>query len=214
MLPPNHGFLYRSCKLFLLAIITLLLTGCFVAATTPIGSGGSKVSFAGVTFPGQRVVYILQASGAAIDDWESACKLVEDSIAHLSPAQRFEVIWNKPGGQPVGLFGRLQYATRESVDKVSVSLSGVTPRGQVNLYPSLRQALTLRPDVVVLYASGGDVEGDLVERVCRLRSFGIPIYVLSYCTDMGENDWLKTLGKLTGGGRIYGGIPGIPVIQY
>lgn len=126
------------------------------------------VSFAGVTAQAaKRVVYVVDASGSMVSSYAFVRARLAQSISHLSPTQRFQVILvrGKPEGEPEVLM--LPNAEESSHDPLVRALPSVRENavawlrnfvvgGRSDPIAGLEKALTLdpRPDVVFFLARG------------------------------------------------------------
>lgn len=126
------------------------------------------VSFAGVTAQAaKRIVYVVDASGSMVSSYAFVRARLAQSISHLSPTQRFQVILvrGRPSGEPEVLM--LPDSERSSRDPLLRALPSVRERaiawlrsivvsGRSDPIVGLEKALTLDPppDVVFFLARG------------------------------------------------------------
>ncbi|GAB4384939.1 MAG: hypothetical protein Kow0022_09110 [Phycisphaerales bacterium] len=126
------------------------------------------VSFAGVTAQAaKRIVYVVDASGSMVSSYAFVRARLAQSISHLSPTQRFQVILvrGRPSGEPEVL--TLPDSDRSSRDPLLRALPSVRERaiawlrsivvsGRSDPIIGLEKALTLDPppDVVFFLARG------------------------------------------------------------
>lgn len=109
----------------------------------PPGGGGPR-----------SVVYVIDASGSMIDQFDSILKELRKAIQDLGPADRFTVLFFQDEQvvslKPVGL----RPATRSNVDSAcqwaGVGSANVVPSGSSNPMPAIRRALAMRPSEVWL----------------------------------------------------------------
>ncbi|MBL9119295.1 MAG: hypothetical protein JNL80_05190 [Phycisphaerae bacterium] len=126
----------------------------------------------------QSIVYVVDASGSLISTLPVVKRELERSLRHLSPEQRFAVIFFQrnqaleateavvrgvsPGGNdndrsaPAGL----QTAKPEIIGRVLTWASSLRPSGRSSPLAALERGLALRPDVIFLLSTDITGSGD------------------------------------------------------
>ena len=127
--------------------------------------GASGVSFAGLrTKRAQRVVYVVDGSGAMVTSLPFVLEELVRSVDRLGGGQRFAVVLfrNRPpvkGDDPGGRYdvfaagdGSMLEANEQSKRALRLWASRLEPRGMSNPSDGLRRALSFEPDAVFLLA--------------------------------------------------------------
>ncbi len=114
------------------------------------------VEFAGVqTRAAQRIVYVVDGSGATANSFAYLQSHLLRSIDRLSPAQHFQVVLFRSFDQhtitlaPMNSHALVR-ATTENKQRVANWLAGINARGRSNPIDGLHAALKLKPDLVLL----------------------------------------------------------------
>lgn len=122
----------------------------------PDNAGAPRVRFAEIdAAPARTVVFVVDASGAVASAFTFVREELLRSIDQLSPTQRFQVIVfpgpenTEPVIAPVNR-GRQALATPAAKREVADWMATFRPRGQSKPLAGLRDALALRPDIVML----------------------------------------------------------------
>lgn len=126
------------------------------AILRPDNAGAPRVRFAEIdAAPARTVVFVVDASGAVASAFTFVREELLRSIDQLSPTQRFQVIVfpgpenTEPVIAPINR-GRLALATPGAKREVARWMAGFRPRGQSKPLAGLRDALAMRPDIVML----------------------------------------------------------------
>lgn len=128
------------------------------AILSPANAGSPSVRFAEIdAAPARTVVFVVDASGAVASAFTFVREELLRSIDQLSPTQRFQVVVfpgpenTDPVKAPIGRrAGELALATPAAKRAVAEWLGTFRPRGQSNPLAGLRDALALKPDIVML----------------------------------------------------------------
>ena len=142
------------------------------AAPTPLGN----VEFAGLgAGAARKIVFVVDASGSMIGVFPFVRAELARSLAKLSPAQSYSVIFfQRDDALLAPPRGRLAPATNEEVTRTLQWIKGtddqapnVVPSGRSNPMQALKRALALKPEVIFLLSSNvtgsGRYEVDLAE---------------------------------------------------
>jgi len=127
------------------------------AILSPANASSPTVRFAEIdAAPARTVVFVVDASGAVASAFTFVREELLRSIDQLSPTQRFQVIVfpgpenSPPVAAPIGRNGSLALATPAAKGKVAEWMATFRPRGQSKPLAGLKDALALRPDIVML----------------------------------------------------------------
>lgn len=126
------------------------------AILAPANATSPSVRFAEIdAAPARTVVFVVDASGAVASSFTFVREELLRAIDQLSPTQRFQVIVfpgpenSPPVTAPINR-GRLALATPAAKREVAQWMSTFRPRGQSKPLAGLRDALALKPDIVML----------------------------------------------------------------
>lgn len=129
-------------------------------APAPVVAAPTPVSFAGVQAPrAQRVVYVVDASGAMTSSLKFVKEELARSIARLDASQSFQVVVFRelPGTKdgdgfemPPSSGNRMMAVTNESRVSSTAWLAGIQPGGRSDPLTGLTAALKLNPDLIFL----------------------------------------------------------------
>ncbi len=127
------------------------------AILSPANASSPTVRFAEIdAAPARTVVFVVDASGAVASAFTFVREELLRAIDQLSPTQRFQVIVfpgpenTAPVAAPIGRNGSLALATPAAKRAVAEWMSSFRPRGQSKPLEGLRDALALKPDIVML----------------------------------------------------------------
>lgn len=127
------------------------------AILSPANASSPTVRFAEIdAAPARTVVFVVDASGAVASAFTFVREELLRAIDQLSPTQRFQVIIfpgpenTAPVIAPIGRNGSLALATPAAKRAVATWMSSFRPRGQSKPLEGLRDALALKPDIVML----------------------------------------------------------------
>jgi hypothetical protein len=130
---------------------------------TAVGTGGPfSAGFFGSGGNARKIAYIVDASGSLIDTFPFVIIELQRSIGELSEEQAFTIIFYQ--GNKVIEFpppNQLKKADTQNKQRVLQWLSEhpVTPVGQANPVPALKQALRAKPQLVFLLSDNITGEG-------------------------------------------------------
>jgi hypothetical protein len=135
------------------SILTEVAAAPAVAATpAPAAAMSRAVAFSGTDITkAQRIVYVVNASGAMASSLSFVLSEVQRSVAHLDPSQQFQVIISK--SNEVLIFDNersLQRPDRSTRERLEEWMAGISPGGRADPLPSLAAAISLHPDLVFL----------------------------------------------------------------
>lgn len=127
------------------------------AILSPANASSPTVRFAEIdAAPARTVVFVVDASGAVASAFTFVREELLRAIDQLSPTQRFQVIVfpgpenSPPVAAPIGRNGSLALATPAAKREVARWMATFRPRGQSKPLAGLKDALALRPDIVML----------------------------------------------------------------
>lgn len=126
------------------------------AADGEAGDGrGRKTSFFGASARGQRIVYVLDASGSMLDFGaiDVAKQELKASLERLAPDQQFQILFYNNTPRPmIQLTARddLPRATDTNKARARQFIDSLQPQLGTNHFPALELALSYTPDVLFL----------------------------------------------------------------
>ncbi len=116
---------------------------------------GRKTSFFGASARGQRIVYVLDASGSMLDFGaiDVAKQELKASLERLAPDQQFQILFYNNTPRPmIQLTARddLPRATDTNKARARQFIDSLQPQLGTNHFPALELALSYTPDVLFL----------------------------------------------------------------
>ncbi|QQS07994.1 MAG: hypothetical protein IPK69_08220 [Phycisphaerales bacterium] len=112
-----------------------------------------SVSYAdGDATPASKVVYVLDASGSMANSLAFAVDELKKSVRQLGEDQSFQVVVSHGPDQPVAVFPThgLVAPTRDTMASLASWLNRVQLVGRSDPLPGLREALRVKPDLVLI----------------------------------------------------------------
>jgi hypothetical protein len=158
-------------------------TGWDDAGTGGQGAGGVRpVEFFGVQTEGERVVYVVDASGSMRGErFQRARDQLLYSIENLGELQEFAVFFfnDHRHTEKFPTDGELAYATAENKELLREWVKDVGPQGRTHPTVTMRRALRLRPEVV-FFLSDGEIPENTV-RVAGLDNNDGQAAIHTFC---------------------------------
>jgi hypothetical protein len=158
-----------------------------------------KTTFFGLRARGQFFVYVVDCSGSMLDDDRLTRATIElrKSVMALKEPQKFEVIFYNNESIPMPGGPRPRTADLQAKSQLLSWLRLIEPDGGTEPRPSVKQAVSLKPDAVFLLSDGEFPEGT-VDEIAKLNTRKIPIH----CVDLAgglAGDHLKRIAETSGG---------------
>ncbi|MEM9252458.1 MAG: FHA domain-containing protein [Planctomycetota bacterium] len=129
-------------------------TGSLPDAASVVGDPDEVVPHADPAGPGERVVYLVDASGSMIDSFGAVGGWLERDIARLSPDDRFAVLFFSDGrvidSPPPGLKRPTARRRTELGVFMQPTAGAVIPAGRSDATEAIAQALTYQPDRLII----------------------------------------------------------------
>jgi hypothetical protein len=185
--------------------------GSDAAVATPFGAPGAaaaqapKTMFMGVSGNARKIVYVCDASGSMVGlKFQSLKGELEKSVRDLVPIQSFNVIFFNEE-RPIMLTKDLIPASSQNKNQLLTFLTSAEPRRGSDPIPSLRYAMTQKPDLLYLLTDGdflrdGTPINDQVIRELQWlnRDKHVKINTIAFPSGSGEGqeDYLKTLKQI------------------
>lgn len=160
-------------------------------ATQFFGIGGSGASF----------VYVVDCSMSMNEDgkFDRARYELLRSIEHLTPEQRYFVIFYSDGAYPMDADEPVP-VTADEVERMRRWVQNIRPDGGTNPLPALLMALGLQPDAIYFLSDGRFDPGTIRElRIANRSSSGrIPIHTVAF-VNRETQGLMRTIARHSGG---------------
>ena len=181
------------------------------AIATPFGAPGTaaaqapKTMFMGVSGNAKKIVYVCDASGSMVGlKFQNLKGELEKSVRDLVPIQSFNVIFFNEE-RPIMLTKDLLPASSQNKTRLLTFLTAAEPRRGSDPIPSLRYAMTQKPDVVYLLTDGDflrdgtPINQQVIRELQWLnRDKHVKINTIAFPSGSGEGqaDYLNTLKQI------------------
>ena len=109
-----------------------------------------RVTFAGVSGDAKKIVYVLDASGSMMPDFDALRDQLRNSIHDLRPPQSFDIIFINEHNPPP-MARSLLFATPESKSRAKEYVDSMQPRGGTDPLPAMTKAFALEPDLIYFF---------------------------------------------------------------
>lgn len=172
-----------------------------------------KASFFGASAKGQRIIYVLDASGSMVDYGaiDVARSELKASLERLTPGQRFQVIFYNNAPRPLAqVSGRddLPRATEVNKAKARQFIDSQQPQLGTNHIAALELALSQKPDVLFLLTDADipRLSAPELERLRKQNSGKCQIHTIEFGKGgdlTQDNNFLKKLARQNGGQHRY-----------
>jgi hypothetical protein len=184
-----------------------------------IGNGtgdGTGASFFGLSAQGRKFVFVVDASSSMRRPSHgpertlfNRVKLeIMDSIQHLSPEQKFYIVFFNDGFYPMPATSMVA-ATEESQARYLRWMSEVPSGGQTDPEGAMQLALQLQPDVVY-FLSDGEFRYGLVKRIAAMNRSGVAIHTVCYGGTEDNNVSLRQIAEQNNGTYHFVPLPAVP----
>ncbi len=158
-----------------------------------------RASFFGIRARGLFFIYVVDCSGSMIDDDRLPRATIElrRSVFALKEPQKFEVIFYNEESIPMPGGPIPRTADLQTKNLLMSWLRLIEPDGGTAPLPSMKQALSLRPDAVFLLSDGAFPDGTDRE-IARFNARKIPIHCIDLTGGL-AGDQLKRIAAASGG---------------
>ena len=188
---------------------TALDAGPRADAGRPGGAARPGVTdFFGIRDEADSFVYLLDRSGSMDNGGELAVAKREllDSLASLTPKQRFQVVFYNDESEAMNYRSRMDGGFYWALDLnrtlAAQFVEGVSADGGTDPLPALRKALALEPDVIYFLTDAGDTKfyaGDFA-KLDRANTAGTRVHCVEFGKTRRQSESsLERLAERTGG---------------
>ena len=118
-----------------------------VPATTQAAEPAPTVKFVGSQATGRNVVFIVDATGAMMSQFDNLRVELRKSIEPLQPSQAFNVVFNQANVAPP-ISTSLLPATPNNKQRIYDYIDKCQPRGPTDPDPAIKTALAMHPDLI------------------------------------------------------------------
>jgi len=116
---------------------------------------GLPVSFVKVKAKGNGIVFICDATGSMMPEFDNLRVELGHAIEGLQPAQSFNVVFFQESAPPL-LDKKLLAATAENKKRMYNYVDHYTPRGPTDPMPAIKAAFAMHPDVIFFLCDPSD----------------------------------------------------------
>jgi hypothetical protein len=176
------------------------------AAKFGIAGGGNgiglKSNFAGTGGNARRIVYVLDATGSMMSEFDDLRSVLRQSVAALKPPQAFNVVFIQEEAPPPPA-PDLLFVTPENKKLVEDYVDKFTPRGPTDPLPALKTAFAMHPQLVYFLIDPSDFpdKNAVIDLVHRESAGGkVKMNIIAFeGHDAANEQFLSKLSKETGG---------------
>ena len=163
---------------------------------------GSKSSFAGTSGNARRIVFVLDATGSMMSEFDNLRTELRHTVDALKPPQEFNVVFIQEDAPPPPA-PNLLFVTPENKKLVEDYVDKFTPRGPTDPLPALKTAFAMHPQLVYFLVDPSDFPDkkaviDLVRKQAVAGKIKMNVSPFSGDDVEGEK-FLKQLADETGG---------------
>ena len=163
---------------------------------------GFKSSFAGTSGNARRIVFVLDATGSMMSEFDNLRAELRHTVAALKPPQEFNVVFIQEDAPPPPA-PDLLFVTPETKKLVEDYVDKFTPRGPTDPLPALKTAFGMHPQLIYFLVDPSDFPDKkaVIDLVRKQAVAGkIKMNVTPFTGDDVEGEkFLKQLADETGG---------------
>ena len=160
------------------------------------------VKFVGVSIKGQKIVYVLDATGSMMSSFDDLRRLVKKSVNSLKPEQSFNIVFINDKN-PVPMAMGVVAASPENKRKTEEYVDTMAPRGGTEPVSALDKAYSMKPDAIALFIDPTDIPDRTAMKQLITKQGGekVRLYIIAFegKADPDVTAFLKNLAKSAGG---------------
>jgi hypothetical protein len=179
----------------------------------PVEEGKARTSLFGLSGEGYRFVYVFDRSGSMGGSGKTSLRAVKaelrKSLENLGSVHQFQIIFYNERPlvfNPTGIAGKLAFANDANKARALRFIDSVVADGGTEHEEALRQATSLKPDVIFFLTDGDEpiLTESQLERIGRWAT-GITINTIQFGKgpQPAEDGFLVKLAQQTGGKYAY-----------